>query len=314
MGSRQNPQKSPHTRLSLEALENRVVPAAVLDYDLVAKSPANFSAKTVILQLPDGAKPDYSTGAYAPGLKLTKAYPLVPGMYQANISGQSLIKTLDALKANTRVQLVQPDAKITAQMIPNDSRFSELWGMNNTGQTGGAFDADIDAAEAWDKATGTGQTVVAVIDTGVDYNHPDLKANIWTNTREIAGNGRDDDGNGYVDDVRGWDFFNNDADPMDDNGHGTHVSGTIGAVGNNSIGVAGVNWRTRIMPLKFLGADGSGYLSGAIDAVNYAVANGARLSNNSWGGGPYDATLGKAISNAAVKGHIFVAAAPTVVG
>jgi len=309
MGSRQNPQKSGHTRLSLEALENRVVPAAVLDYDLVAKSPANFSAKTVILQLPDGAKPDYSTGAYAPGLKLTKAYPLVPGMYQANISGQSLIKTLDALKANTRVQLVQPDAKITAQMIPNDSRFSELWGMNNTGQTGGAFDADIDAAEAWDKATGTGQTVVAVIDTGVDYNHPDLKANIWTNTREIAGNGRDDDGNGYVDDVRGWDFFNNDADPMDDNGHGTHVSGTIGAVGNNSIGVAGVNWRTRIMPLKFLGADGSGYLSGAIDAVNYAVANGARLSNNSWGGGPYDATLGKAISNAAVKGHIFVAAA-----
>ncbi len=309
MGNKFQARRASNSRLSLEALENRVVPALILDYDLVAKSPADFSPKSVIVQLPDGAQPDYSMGAYAPGLKLAKAYPLVPGMYQANISGQGLMKTLDALKANPKVQLVQPDAKITAQLIPNDARFSELWGMNNTGQSGGAFDADIDAAEAWDKATGTGQTVVAVIDTGVDYNHPDLKANIWTNTREVAGNGRDDDGNGYVDDVRGFDFFNNDADPMDDNGHGTHVAGTIGAVGNNSIGVAGVNWRTKIMPLKFLGGDGSGYLSGAIDAVNYAVANGAKLSNNSWGGGPYDATLGKAISNAATKGHIFVAAA-----
>ncbi len=309
MRNRAHSRQNTVCRLALEALETRVVPAVVLDYDLVAKKPADFSANSLIIQLPDGAKPDYSVGAYAPGLKLAKAYPLVPGMYQANLTGQKLVQTLDALKANSRVQLVQPDAKITAQMIPNDSRFSELWAMNNSGQTGGGFDADIDAAEAWDKATGTGQTVVAVIDTGVDYTHPDLKDNIWTNTREIAGNGRDDDGNGYVDDIRGWDFFNNDANPMDDNGHGTHVSGTIGAVGNNSIGVAGVNWRTKIMPLKFLGGDGSGYLSGAIDAVNYAVANGARLSNNSWGGGPYDATLGKAISNAAAKGHIFVAAA-----
>ena len=309
MRNRNQARPAVRTRPALEALESRVVPAVVLDYDLVAKNQANFSAKSLIVQLPDGAKPDYAMGAYAPGLKLSKAYPLVPGMYQATLTDQGLVKTLDALKASSRVQLVQPDAKITAQMIPNDARFSELWGMNNTGQTGGAFDADIDAAEAWDKATGTGQTVVAVIDTGVDYNHPDLKANIWTNTREVAGNGKDDDGNGYIDDIRGYDFVNNDADPMDDNGHGTHVSGTIGAVGNNGIGVAGVNWGVKIMPLKFLGADGSGYLSGAIDAVNYAVANGAKLSNNSWGGGPYDATLGKAISNAAAKGHIFVAAA-----
>ena len=241
MGNKFQARRASNSRLSLEALENRVVPALILDYDLVAKSPADFSPKSVIVQLPDGAQPDYSMGAYAPGLKLAKAYPLVPGMYQANISGHGLMKTLDALKANPKVQLVQPDAKITAQLIPNDARFSELWGMNNTGQTGGAFDADIDAAEAWDKATGTGQTVVAVIDTGVDYTHPDLKANIWTNTREVAGNGRDDDGNGYVDDIRGWDFFNNDADPMDDNGHGTHVSGTIGAVGNNSIGLPAVS-------------------------------------------------------------------------
>ncbi len=333
MGNKFQARRASNSRLSLEALENRVVPALILDYDLVAQSPSEFSKNSLILQLAPGVAPDYSMGAYAPGLQLSRAFPLVPGMYQATLAVQievtnpdlmrgnpslrrftpgkqvDLLQTLNVLRANPAIDLVQPDAKITAQMIPNDSRFSELWAMNNSGQTGGAFDADIDAAEAWDKSTGTGQTVVAVIDTGVDYNHPDLKDNIWTNSREIAGNGRDDDGNGYIDDVRGWDFFNNDADPMDDNGHGTHVSGTIGAVGNNSIGVAGVNWRTKIMPLKFLGGDGSGYLSGAIDAVNYAVANGARLSNNSWGGGPYDATLGKAISNAAAKGHIFVAAA-----
>ena len=295
-------------QLILEALERRDVPAVVLDYDLVAKNPADFSQKSLIVQLPDGAAPNYSVGAYAPGLKLVKSYPLVPGMYKAELSGQSLGKTLDALRNNNKVQLVQPDAKISNKMIPNDPSFSQLYGMNNTGQSGGAFDADIDAAEAWDKSTGTGQTIVAVIDTGVDYNHPDLRDNIWVNAGEIAGNGRDDDGNGYIDDVRGYDFANNDANPMDDNGHGTHVSGTIGAVGNNGIGVAGVNWRTKIMPVKFLAADGSGYLSAAIDGLNYAVANGARLSNNSWGGGGYDATLGRAIANAATTGHIFVAA------
>ncbi|MCY2941986.1 MAG: S8 family serine peptidase, partial [Planctomycetota bacterium] len=139
--------------------------------------------------------------------------------------------------------------------------------------------------------------------------HQDLAANMWRNAGEIAGDGIDNDGNGYVDDIYGYDFANNDADPMDDNGHGTHVSGTIGAVGNNGIGTTGVNWNTRIMALKFLAADGSGSTSSAISALNYAVRMGANLSNNSWGGGGSSSLLSQAISNARNAGHIFVAAA-----
>src|SRR5438552_2117260 len=175
------------------------------------------------------------------------------------------------------------------------------------GHTGGTADADIDAPEAWDKTTGNNSTIVAVIDTGVDYNHPDLAANIWTNTGEIPGNGRDDDNNGYVDDVHGYDFANNDGDPMDDFFHGTHVAGTIAAVGNNNVGVAGINWHTKIMALKFLDSTGSGYISNAVSAIQYAVQMGAEVSNNSWGGGGFDLALHDAIANARDHGHIFVA-------
>ena len=195
------------------------------------------------------------------------------------------------------------------ERIPNDPQFSSMYGLNNTGQTGGTIDADIDAPEAWNINTGTGRTIVAVIDTGVDYNHQDLAANMWHNLGETPGDGIDNDGNGYVDDIYGYDFANNDADPMDDNGHGTHVSGTIGAVGNNGIGTTGVNWNTRIMALKFLDASGSGSTSSAISALNYAVRMGANISNNSWGGGGSSSLLSQAISNARNAGHIFVAAA-----
>jgi serine protease len=150
---------------------------------------------------------------------------------------------------------------------------------------------------------------VAVIDTGIDYTHPDLADNIWVNEDEIPGNRIDDDKNGYVDDVHGYDFVNNDGDPMDDHFHGTHVAGTIGAVGNNGIGISGVNWSVQIMALKFLDAGGGGFTSDAISALNYAVANGAIASNNSWGGGGFSAAFQTAIQNAASKGHIFVAAA-----
>lgn len=296
-------------RLWLEHLERRDVPALILDLDLVRESPANFRADSLLVKLMTWETPNYNLGAYAPGLQLVQNYQLVPNLYEAKIVGQSLVTTLENLQPNTKVELVQPNARFSVENVPNDPSFSRLYAMNNSGQTGGTFDADIDAAEAWNSTTGTGQTVVAVIDTGVDYNHPDLAANIWTNPGEIAGNGVDDDGNGYVDDIHGYDFVNNDANPMDDNGHGTHVSGTIGAVGNNGIGVAGVNWHTKIMALKFLDASGSGYLSDAIRALDYAVANGARISNNSWGGGGYEATLGQAIARAGAIGHIFVAAA-----
>lgn len=215
----------------------------------------------------------------------------------------------DQLKNDPRIEYIEPNYIYRASVVPNDPQYNELWGMNNTGQTGGANDADLDAPEAWDTQTGSDSTLIAVIDTGVDYNHPDLSANIWTNPGEIAGNNLDDDNNGYVDDVRGWDFANNDNDPMDDNLHGTHVAGTIGAIGNNGVGVAGVNWRVKIMPLKFLAGNGSGTLANAISAIIYGANKKARVMNNSWGGGGFSQALQDAINYANTAGSLFVAAA-----
>lgn len=214
---------------------------------------------------------------------------------------------------NPYVEYAEPNYKVYVDTtIPNDEHFSVLWGMHNTGQSEGTVDADIDAPEAWDITTGSDTIVVAVIDTGVDYNHKDLDANIWTNPGEIAGDGIDNDGNGYVDDIRGWDFYNNDNNPFDDNGHGTHCSGTIAAEGNNVIGVVGVSWNAKIMPLKFLNRRGSGNTDDAIDAINYATLMGADIMSNSWGGGGESQSLKDAISAANSAGILFVAAAGNV--
>lgn len=186
------------------------------------------------------------------------------------------------------VEYVEPNYIVRKTALPNDPSFGNQWGLRNTGQnvngSSGTVGADIKATTAWDKHTGDGSVVVAVVDTGIDYNHPDLAANIWANPGEIAGNGIDDDGNGRVDDIRGWDFANNDADPMDDDvdGHGTHVAGIIGAVGNNAAGVSGVNWRVKLMPLKVLRADGFGDLASIVAAIDYAIAKGVAIINASY--------------------------------
>ncbi|OGI41236.1 MAG: hypothetical protein A2140_04400 [Candidatus Muproteobacteria bacterium RBG_16_62_13] len=223
--------------------------------------------------------------------------------------GVDIEKMRARLMSNRHIEKVEYNYKVSIVLTPNDPRYPELWGLNNTGQTGGKLDADIDAPEAWYLQTGDQNVVVAVIDTGVAYDHPDLAANAWTNPGEIPANGIDDDGNGYVDDVHGYDFYNNDANPYDDHGHGTHVAGTIAAVGNNGIGVAGVSWRARIMAVKFLSAGGSGTTSGAISAVLYAADMGARVMNNSWGGGGFSQALMDAIVTADQAGALFVAAA-----
>ncbi|MDV2503929.1 MAG: S8 family peptidase, partial [bacterium] len=232
------------------------------------------------------------------------------GYYRLELSAQtSVAEAIAELEANQLVEVVEPNYIVHADLQPNDPSLGQLWGLHNTGQTGGAADADIDAPEAWDTQRGSTSVVVAVIDTGVDYNHPDLAANMWTNSGEVPGNGIDDDNNGYVDDYRGWDFYNNDNDPYDDHRHGTHVAGTIAAVGDNGVGVVGVNWTSRIMPLKFLSGGGSGYISDAVEAVLYAAANGAKVMNNSWGGGGYSSALYSAIQTANSAGSLFIAAA-----
>jgi subtilisin family serine protease len=228
------------------------------------------------------------------------------------IAGIDLERARTALLRNPMVERVEYNYEVHIQRTPNDPDFGRLWGLNNVGQTGGTVDADIDAPEAWDQSTGDSSVVVAVIDSGVAYDHPDLAANMWVNPGEIPGNGIDDDGNGFVDDVHGYDFVNNDGDPYDDHGHGTHVAGTIAAVGDNGIGVTGVNWTARIMAVKFLNAAGSGTTSNAINAVLYAASMGAKVLNNSWGGGGFSQALLDAIRTADHSGALFVAAAGNV--
>ena len=222
---------------------------------------------------------------------------------------KKLPEYLELLRSDPQVEYAEPNYIIKAYRTPNDPDFSKLWGLHNTGQTGGTADADIDAPEAWDSQTGSSNTIIAVIDSGVNYDHEDLTNNIWSNPGETPNNGKDDDGNGLIDDIRGWDFVNNDNDPLDDNGHGTHVAGIIAAVGNNSKGVAGVNWSAKIMSLKFLDKDGSGNTADAISAIQYAIDNGAKVLNSSWGSTDFSQALRDAIIATHNAGTLFVAAA-----
>ena len=216
--------------------------------------------------------------------------------------------------ATPGVTWIEPDFAITPTRLPNDPDYSLLWGLSNDGQTGGVEDIDINAPQAWEITTGSRSVVIAVVDSGVDVGHPDLAANIWRNPGEIPGNGIDDDRNGYVDDVSGWDFVSNDNVADDGNGHGTHVAGTIGGVGNDGRGVVGVNWEVSILPLKFLDDWGFGSTAGAIAALNYAAvlkSAGVNLvaTNNSWGGGGYSSALRTVIARHNEAGILFVAAA-----
>ncbi len=252
------------------------------------------------------------------GAIIEREYKIVPGLCLVKLpDGVAVEQALVSFNSTAGILYAQPDYELTLdsdqQYIPNDLRFDELWGMHNTGQTGGTPDADIDAPEAWDIATDCSEIIVAVIDTGVDYTHPDLAANMWVNEAELNGTpGVDDDGNDYIDDIYGYDFCNNDGDPWDDHYHGTHCAGTIGAVGNNAEGVAGVCWNVRIMALKWMDSRGYGYTSDAIYCVEYSTLMGANLSSNSWrqvNTSIPNPALENAINNAGAAGLLFVASA-----
>jgi subtilisin family serine protease len=223
--------------------------------------------------------------------------------------GTTVEQALDRLRADPNVEYAEPDYVVHADRIPDDPRLAEQWVVRNTGQTGGTPGDDLDTLRAWNVTTGSRDVIVAVIDSGIDASHPDLRDNLYVNPGEIPGNGIDDDGNGLVDDVSGWDFANADNDPFDDLFHGTHVSGIIGAVGDNGLGVAGMAWHVRILPCKFLNSDGLGLSSNAIRAIDYATLMGARVLNNSWGGGALSVAMKDTIDAAGSGGVVFVVSA-----
>jgi subtilisin family serine protease len=227
---------------------------------------------------------------------------LVPGMQVVELpEGVSVEEAVDYYNGLSGVEYAEPNYYVHALKEPNNPSFEKLWGMKNTGQVlqdgqsfsgilayynnqAGTPGADMSVPEAWNITTGSSDVTIAVIDSGVMYTHSDLAANIWTNTREIPGNGIDDDGNGYVDDVYGWDFVDDDNDPMDFNGHGTHCAGTIAGVGNNSAGVAGVMWNAKILPVRVLDTQGYGTVYHSIAAIKYATEMGADVISCSFGG------------------------------
>jgi subtilisin family serine protease len=221
---------------------------------------------------------------------------------------------IDFLKRDSRIDVVEPDFFIKLKTTPNDPEFGRLWGLKNS--SGG--DVGINVLPAWQRTTGDDQIIVGVIDTGIDCSHPDLADNCWVNPGEDGqdssgkskrSNNIDDDGNGYIDDWQGWNFIDETNNATDDHFHGSHVAGTIGAVGNNNIGVVGVNWRASLVPLKFLDYEGGGYISDAIEAIDYATKMKFFATNNSWGGGAYSDLLRAAIDRADAAGVHFVAAA-----
>lgn len=230
-----------------------------------------------------------------------------------------LEKIAEALSASQQIRSVEANAIYKLyEKTPNDTDFSKLYGMKNSGQSGGVAGADIGATVAWEETTGSKNVIVGIIDSGMDYNHPDLKDNVWSNPGETGidangndkrSNGIDDDANGFVDDYHGWDFSNNDNDPMDDNGHGTHVAGTIGGVGNNENGVVGVNWNVSMVPIKVFSGAGSTTTDILVKGVDYATKLGVFVSNNSWGGGAYSDAIFSAIKSASDKNILFIAAA-----
>lgn len=211
-------------------------------------------------------------------LKNTKEIAVVEYDYFATVGGEQMPQNL---------------------ITPNDSYFFRQWGLLNNGTLTGigsvVADADVDMELAWDIETGDPNMIIAVPDTGLKMNHPDIASRIWTNTNEIAGNNIDDDNNGYIDDVNGWDFVNTDNDPTDDHGHGTNCTSIIGAIANNSNLFTGGNWNSKVMPLKVLNGSNSGSYSAMTNSIYYAVDNGAKIISMSIGGSSSSTILENAI-------------------
>ena len=248
-----------------------------------------------------------------PGARELQAFRAVPGLTVVEVADGETQAAIAALHGDPDIEYAEPDYRVEMFGGPNDPSFDQLWGLHNTGQVvnadPGVPGKDIRAFEAWDLWTGATDFRVAVIDTGINYQHADLDNNMWINPGEIPLNLIDDDGNGWVDDVFGYNFYTDTWDPLDNVGHGSHIAGTIGAAGNNGIGVVGINWRCRLVALKFADEGGGGFISDAIEAIEYVIDNDIKVSNNSWGCYQcFTQSLYDAIAATQAIGHIFVAA------
>lgn len=282
-----------------------------------AASGPKYSPERVILRFRAGVPMAAEALTHSKtGARLLRRFRAVPGLQVVQLPpGLSVQEALFRYRGDPNIAYAEPDTFVhVLETVPNDPSFSSLWAMKNTGQSGGKIDADIDATDAWTLSTGSDSVYIGVIDTGVDYNHPDLSSNIYSSASDCNLNGVDDDEDGYVDDCHGIDTLNHDSDPMDDHNHGSHVAGIIGATGDNGVGVVGVNWRVSIIPCKFADASGSGPASAAIECLDWLATlkdHGLNIiaTNNSWGGSEPSQAVADAIEASMQRGILFIAAA-----
>ena len=230
----------------------------------------------------------------------------------ATVAEYSQLAEVEYAEPNFEINLDEAGSGPLVPILPHDPQFTDQWALANSGQRGGKKGADISATVAWATTTGSDKVVVAVLDSGVDYTHEDLEGNMWTRPEEM--DPYQDRELGTIDDEHGFNAIDSTSDPMDENGHGTHCAGIIGAEGENNLGIAGVNWKVQIMPLKFMNAGGFGTTKDAIEAINYVIDRkkagvNVRIISASWGSTQKSRALGEVIRKAGENDILFVAAA-----
>lgn len=244
--------------------------------------------------------------------RVTRQFPSLDGFQVLELpADRTVAEQIQAYQQSGLVEWAEPDYLLHTCTTPSDPQFLDgsQWHLENQGKSGARKGVDLDAVSGWDVASEAPDVIVALVDSGIRYTHEDLVGNLWRNPGEIAGNGIDDDRNGYVDDVHGINAVANDGDPLDDIGHGTHVAGILGAVGNNGVGGCGVAWRVQLMACKFLTAEGEGSTSDAIECLDYARIHGAKVINCSWGGSANSVALRNAFRRLRDAGILVAVAA-----